>query len=394
MTEASQSMDALVALLNLTDVTCGSIEWCTIQTRSTYTRSALTETCCPPCSCEKLCFEDGNCCPDIKLSQHLNGTVSSNISQLVSQMSEISRLDELDVSVRQSSIPKGHTDIECIRSSLLPVRSKWFPKAPTFLMVATCQNRSVSAYEKERCAKEQGMTSELQLEHLRPVQSRQSGVVYRNIHCFECSNDSGHVAEEWDVYIADASMEYSRFNEFNQPYHDIVSFVLDTDPNLPINLFFLPSTELRQNHPPTGCVTVDVETCGENNPDNNDTIKDACQMFSLPIFSEYKTNSNGFKNLACIHCSGVDTSAKTGGVCSGYAYWAMPPFLWKLRNELLRTTGPNDTNATKYADTGITIDAFSSSRCYNEFFYDKVQVCTRTCIFIRDRINFLRKVLD
>ena len=280
------------------------------------------------------------------------------------------------------------------------------PRSSMYLMVATCINQTVNTEVREKCESQQ-LGAVTHIDDFRPVQSLQTGIVYRNIYCFQCSIEENSTHAKWDVFLADTQAPSKDLLNCHLSYADMVSSLIQGTYKYgdisSSHLIFEPTDALRLTYRPTPCIHIDIASCaaghsetnlignsGTNISDNSETnfteinetslslsrrarlrTQQACLLYSLPIYTSRARKMTVFRNVACVYCNSDGSrplyrSSSLGDIA----------FLGKLSTEQLGSM--DRENASANWETGEPIKAIPSSRCEEGFIYDNDQVSTQS----------------
>jgi len=364
-------MDALVQLMTLTADTCGQIDWCTVKYEN-YS-STTQRGCCPYCSCDRDCASTLSCCPDLKLSNAIDGKVFSSIDDLVKEFDEttINDIEVFDSSSEETGDIGDHE--ECIFSRINAV-TRNRPKSSLYVMVTKCANSSVTQYVKAKCeSPEIDDPQKVDIDDFLPVQSTSSGLVYRNKFCAICNYADDGPFSEWDIYIATTHALIDFRYDLYYTMNDVIQFLTGRF-SMNYDILFEPSQEIKDIHPPKVCRTFDVVSC-RNEATTSHVTNDACGRFALPAYTDVDRQFTSFKNLACMSCNGLQLRGNYGIVCNKYDHWeTLTPLLARLEHNYI---------IPKYGQRGSTmapdLDSVFGLGCEPGYVYDSKQVsCYRT----------------
>ena len=314
------------------DAVCGGYSECTSITSFNKNQDFLLKYghMCPPCSCNKNCIIEGNCCPDVFYSIQPS-CVQTNF------LSENPNRDDNKSVFMIDQCPTGdtnETDIHCKHS-----------------------------YELEA--------------HLTniPVTSLQSGLTYRNKQCAKCHGESEINIIPWNLQI-----ECHMFADFNflSSYKEII--ILATKRKC--NMFYSPSefTKTRE----CGKVTEsELDLINRCNVSGTWTNYDPDIDYSCET---YDNKYHFFKNLYCYLCNPPLRTVPSISHCNTTGYWNVYdpeleaaclntrfstvtlPFK-NVNCYLCNRNNTDTTESSKFVDATLQIQESVSEEKYFKFVY-------------------------
>ncbi|XP_061198098.1 uncharacterized protein LOC133206182 isoform X2 [Saccostrea echinata] len=201
---------------------------------------------CPPCSCEKKCWADRNCCPDLYFS---------------------------------------HPEPACTSAAILN-ESLTYEQSSTFLMIDSCP-KSTDKEIKRNCEGDSSYTEKILYP---PVTSQNSSLAYLNRYCADCNDDFNYDPWPLDI-VCDKFLDIN----FISSYAELIEKGRENRCNI---LSYPPHEEINYRCRQDVQVRVNFDSCNKTGSwktfDYN--IQRACE-------SRYINKDKMFKNMFCKICN-------------------------------------------------------------------------------------------
>lgn len=235
---------------------------------------------CGECSCDRSCILNSNCCPDYFFS-HLS----------------------------------------CVETNFLRFNTDRKNDQRSVAMKVKCPDVA-DPETKQLCEITEDVENQLQN---MPVSSTKTGFTYRNIHCFECHNESSADVKHWDLEIH--CIEFTDFN-FISSYSEIISYAKSKKCNMfySHDYFGFPNDIYCGNNKP---FLNTVSSCNESGTwlTYDEDIELACQI--------YDHKYHVFKNVFCYMCNPPLSISDPISRCNTTGLWT--PYNEEIQTACLQT---------------------------------------------------------
>ena len=244
--------------------------------------------CCKPCSCEKSCFSERTCCPDV-----LEGFWEE---------------------------PEEEIELECLKPAFrIPSESIYHAIDNTF-MIVKCPHDFKKKEIIEKCERRNGST--VLQDHI-PVTDIEKTLTFANKYCAECHLIREEKLSTWTVTV---ECQESVFN-----FKSIDSLLLDINATNDCYLKFEPVAPHHHKKCYAGISACNVT--GKWEIYDNFT-EQACQLYTAPFLQ--------FNNPFCAICNGYDAHSMTGLDVQDCSNSRRPPIDWVPFSALIKLESLDD----------------------------------------------------
>ncbi|VDI72778.1 Hypothetical predicted protein [Mytilus galloprovincialis] len=273
---------------------CGS-QICNIKKQGTNYLNHLQTTYnthCPKCSCQVGCIQSGNCCPDLFFSLKPTCVKTSIVESPDWYFTPLYEYGTYSFDIN------NHMDTKLNAVNCPPV-----------LMISSCP-QDATVIEKSLCN-----VSDLKEQQIqnKPVSSSKTGLIYRNIHCLKCHNESVENLILWNLKL---ECDYDRFEDFNYlvSYNEIIQKAIDEK----CSIAFEPNDKVSKRICVPDSNTIDLDRISSCNVSGTWQIYDhdldvACQSYDHTYFS--------FKNVFCYLCNPPSDTGHLISTCNATGMW-------------------------------------------------------------------------
>ena len=309
----NQDHTATELLTSLQTGICAYVQLCYRNaTEGPVKKSQYNEPCCFPCSCFDDCLMYNNCCPDKFLYEGIvqNYTVSvggaapalDNNTRQYDQTVENDTVSKVGVA---AALDNNVTQYLCVRNSFLPNRERYI-KTRSYYMIYTCDRAYNDLSTIARC--EDPLDGSVL--DIAPVTVLSTNITYKNVYCMICNFQSNAFAVFWEPVLTCFGSWFVKIQNGFESADDIPRYLKENDLKLCNLLYKIPSEVKKTETLVEECVAVDVSTCNMTGEwkIHNQTLRKACDTFSIPVKASYGGTALIFKNVACLLCNGLRRS--------------------------------------------------------------------------------------